>query len=503
MNAPTTISIADYERSKGEWPTPDARYLRSDLPEPPAIPLEDVFTPRWARWIRVAAEAKAAPPDYIMAAVLACCGSLIGNSRWATPWASWKEPPVLWAVAIGSPSMNKSPALDAVLNPLKQAERSLQAPWEVSMSEWRQRAEIAKLTDAAWKDDVKAALKAGKQPPARPDGCDAGPEPKQIRLSVTDATVERLAVIVGNQPRGTLLARDELSGWLLSMTRYSGGSDRPFWLEAYGGRSYTVERMGRDSVYTSHLAIGVVGGIQPDKLRGLLTGTDDDGLLARLIPIWPKPAPVKRPDIHFDEVFIEEAMQRLLSLQMPIDEDGAARPWYVPFSEDAAGLLDQFREDVRAWEGQAEGLLLSFIGKLPGLAVRISLVLAMMEFASGEAPEPKEISIEHFGRAAHLVEAYLLPMARRSYADASVSTKDRSARNLVKLIVEEDLKQFSSRDILRKDMKGLSTSPELDAVIKILEEADIVRPAPSITSPRGGRPSKSYVVNPAVHWRKV
>jgi len=33
------------------------------------------------------------------------------------------------------------------------------------------------------------------------------------------------------------------------MTRYAGGgSDRPFWLEAYGGRGHTVERMGRPPV---------------------------------------------------------------------------------------------------------------------------------------------------------------------------------------------------------------------------------------------------------------
>ncbi|MGR9539369.1 YfjI family protein [Rhizobium leguminosarum] len=502
MNAPTTISIADYERAKNDWPTPDARYLRSDIPEPPSLPLEDVFSPRWARWMRIAAEAKAAPPDYVMAAVMACCGSLIGNARWANPWHGWAEPPVLWAAAIGSPSSCKSPALDAVLGPLKAVERSMRAPWETSMADWRQRAEIAKLAETAWKDDVKAALKAGKKAPARPDGCDAGPEPKPVRLSVTDTTVEKLALIVGDQPRGTLLARDELAGWLSAMNRYSGGSDRPFWLESYGGRSYTVERMGRDSVYIGHLTVGVLGGIQPDKLRPLLTGNDDDGLLARLMPIWPNPAPVKRPDAVLDEAFIEDAMRMLLSLQMPIDEDGSVRPWFIPFSDDAKGLLDQFREDVRQWEGKAEGLLLSFVGKLPGLAVRISLVLAMMDYASGESSEPAQISIEHFGRAAHFIESYLLPMAQRAYADASVSTKDRSARNLVKLIISQEMRQFSTRDILRMDQKGFSTASELDPLIKILEEADVLRQAPSSSSPQGGRPAKVFLVNPALHGRR-
>jgi len=75
------------------------------------------------------------------------------------------------------------------------------------------------------------------------------------------------------------------------MTRYAGGgSDRPFWLEAYGGRGHTVERMGRRPVHVDRLAIGVVGSIQPDRLRTLLLNSDDDGLLARFLPLWPDPA---------------------------------------------------------------------------------------------------------------------------------------------------------------------------------------------------------------------
>ncbi len=96
------------------------------------------------------------------------------------------------------------------------------------------------------------------------------------------------------------------------MTRYAGGgSDRPFWIEAYGGRRYTVERMGRDPVNIDRLSIGVVGGIQPDKLKSLLMKTDDDGLLARFTPVWPEPVPVKRPQSAPDDAFIRNALDRL------------------------------------------------------------------------------------------------------------------------------------------------------------------------------------------------
>ena len=44
MNAPEPIPF------KSEWPVPDARFLKAERPEPPAPPLDDVFSPRWAAW---------------------------------------------------------------------------------------------------------------------------------------------------------------------------------------------------------------------------------------------------------------------------------------------------------------------------------------------------------------------------------------------------------------------------------------------------------------------
>ena len=72
---------------KAEWPDADLRLLRADLPEPPARPLDDVFSPGWGAWMRDAAASKGAPADYVMAALLSVCASLVGNTRWPSPWA--------------------------------------------------------------------------------------------------------------------------------------------------------------------------------------------------------------------------------------------------------------------------------------------------------------------------------------------------------------------------------------------------------------------------------
>jgi hypothetical protein len=459
-----------------------------------------VLGPRLARWVQEAAEAKSAPPDYVFAALLAVTGATIGNARWVSPWQGWAEPPVIWTMCIGLPSAGKSPAIDAALQPLRKAERPLREAAEAERAAWAEKAELAKLAESTWKEAAKAAIKAGETPPDRPKAADAGPPPHVPRLVVNDGTIERLGAILAQQPRGTLQMRDELAGWLEGMQRYSGGgSDRPFWLEAYGGRGFTVERMGREPLTIDRLTIGVLGGIQPDRLKSLLFKADDDGLLARFVPIWPDPAPLQRPQAWADELLMESALGRLLTLDLVTDEQGEARPWFIPFTEEARSLMDDFRPTVRDWEAGAEGLMLSFLGKLPGLAARLALVLAYLDWAADGAEEPCEITVEHFGRAAHLVEAYIVPMARRAYADAATPKAERGARRLVSIIRENGWRRFTSRDVLRLDRIGLGTKAELDPALALLEEGEGIRAISPPPNPQGGRPPRLFAVNPALH----
>ena len=481
------------------WPEPDARFLRSDLPPPPELPLRDVLGPRLAQWVQDAADAKGAPPDYVFAAVLAVAGATIGNARWVSPWKGWAEPPVIWAMCIGLPSAGKSPAIDAVINPLRDAERPLREKAKKALEAWQDKADVAKLAEATWRETAKAALKENKPAPEKPTSCDVGPPPFIPRLVVNDGTIERLGAILAKQPRGTFQMRDELAGWLEGMQRYSGGgSDRPFWLEAYGGRGFTVERMGREPLTIDRLTIGVLGGIQPDRLKSLLFKSDDDGLLARFLPIWPNPVPLRRPGAWADEGLMERALGQLLTLDLLTDETDETRPWFVHFSESARLGLDGFRLKVREWEAGAEGLLLSFIGKLPGLSARLALVLAYLDWAAEGTEQPQNVTAQDFAKASHLVESYFLPMARRAYADAATPKAERAARRLVAIIREEGWHRFTSRDVLRLDRAGLGSAAELNPALAMLEEGDCIRAVEEPAKPKGGRPQRLFAVNPAI-----
>lgn len=484
------------------WPEPNSDLLEAVLPPAPVLPLDAALCPRSVAWIRNAAASKGAPVDYVFASMLTVAASVIGNTRWVHPWEGWAEPPIFWAMCIGLPSSGKSPAMDAVLKPLQAIERMQREAASQQLAEWQERNEVAKLEEQAWKSTVRAAINDDSPRPARPRACDPGPEPHVPRLIVNDGTIERLGDILSRQPRGTLQTRDELAGWMEGMQRYGGSSDRPFWLEAYGGRSFTVERMGRPPLTIDRLTIGVLGGIQPDRLKSLLFKGDDDGLLARFLPIWPEPAPIEMPGRFLDADHFEKILEKLMSLEMVDAGEGGPRPLMVYFSDAAKQAMLAFRHEVRAWEEMEEGLLLSFIGKLPGLAARLALVLAYLDWTASGGDQPHELAAEPFTRAVDLVRGYFLPMARRAYADAALPKAERAARRLVGIIREHGWQSFSSREVQRLCRKGLHDKQDLDTALKVLEEGDCIRKVEHPPSRKGGRPPRLYAVNPALHRKK-
>lgn len=485
------------------WPAPDTRLMGDVIAPAPALPLADVLTPSAADWVDAAAEGAGAPPDYVLLSLLSVVGATVGNSRWVTIWPGWSEPPVIWAMCVGNPSAGKSPAIDAVLAPLRRAERPLRDAMLAETEEWEKRAKVAKVAHAHWEKKVTEALAKDRPSPPLPPEADAGRAPHVPRLIVSDGTVERLGVIVEAQPKGFLQFRDELAGWLLGMEVRNGGSDRAFWLEAFGGRGFTVERMGRQPLTVDRLLIGVLGGIQPDRLSELLLKARDDGLLARFLPIWPNRLQPKRPERLASDALADTAMARLTGLDMVQDENGTLQPWFVEFNDEAKAMMDVWRNQCSEWEAETDGLLLSFIGKLPGIAARLALVLSAIAYAFDGAPDPglKGITAAEFGRACHFLEEYAVPMARRAYGAASVSKGEHAARVLISAIVERGWRSFDTRVAMRDISRPvLGTAEKLAAALRILEEADIIRATKPTAKPAGGRPARIFEVNPAI-WR--
>lgn len=108
---------------------------------------------------------------------------------------------------------------------------------------FQEQSEWNKQSRKRWEGEVAEAIKTGAAKPPMPQDADEPEEPHRRRTLTMDSTPEALGAILQGNPQGILSFRDELAGWLTSFDRYSPGG-REFWLEAYGGRPYVIDRKG-------------------------------------------------------------------------------------------------------------------------------------------------------------------------------------------------------------------------------------------------------------------
>ncbi len=474
---------------------PEVGFLtRTRLPAP-RLPLA-AFGPWWASWIERTAAGANAPPDYVAAPLLAVGSALIGNARWARGWHGWFEPPALWLASVGNPSSGKSPGAAPVMREvLALVEAQMARGYPDALAAWTEAAKVAELTERQWEKEAAAALKQGGDVPPKPQGAVCRPAPVRPRVRVADATVEALAAILAGLPKGVLHVRDELAGWLLNLQRYSGGSDRPFWLESYVGGPYTVDRQKNPvPLFIPRLAVATFGTIQPDRLEDALTGVDD-GLAGRFLWAWPDPHPFRRPAQSCDAPAAALRLQRLAGLAMPAGDDGEPCPAYVSLDPGAADLLERFARDMQVAEEGAQGLLKSSMGKARGQVLRLALVLQLLRWCADDGPEPSTVDADAMQAAADLMRSYFLPMAARVLGDASVPAEERNARTLAEWIMRERpavVNVSSIRDGAR--LPGLRESEPVKQACRFLADARWLLP-PADTG-QAGRPRGDWTVNP-------
>lgn len=172
---------------------------------------------------------------------------------------TWVERACLWGMVISEPGTRKSPSMKAAISPLSDIQKGYDAQYKKEKE----------IYDIAFAEHKK-------------NGGSAPVKPKHKKIIVNDVTVEGLSVVISENPNGILLLRDELASFLLSMDQYKGGKggDRGFFLECWGGGSWSSTRKTVQSISISDLYLNIYGTIQPEVARKLFAYTSD-GLTAR------------------------------------------------------------------------------------------------------------------------------------------------------------------------------------------------------------------------------
>jgi hypothetical protein len=478
----------------GQWPEPDMAVLRLYRHEPPELPL-GVFG-AWGQRIAAAAKAASCPVDYVAAPLLAGASVLIGNARWAQAAPGWAEPPHLWCGNVGDSGDGKSPGSDSLMRDvLPVLEQRMAVDFPDRLSDWRLANERCKAKQELWKGEVRDAEKARRAPPMAPDLTEP-PEPQMPRLRQHDVTIEKVAELLSHSaPKGLLIIRDELAGWIFGMNSYNDAG-RAFWLESYGGRPYSVDRKSRPNPsLIPRLVVGVIGGTQPARLAELLREADD-GLLSRILWSWPNPVPFHLSEAAPDAGWEINALDRLRMLEP--QQNG--EPIFVPLAHDARPLMERFANQMQSKKSMAGGLLRSAYGKARGQALRLSLNIEMLWWCArdGFDPAPTQISALAFTAAAQLMSEYYVPMAERVYGDAGASEQDQNAATLARWILKERPNEVHVRHLQREvRLPGLLTAKQAHAACAVLVEARWLKdPQPGVDFGKRGR--IAYPINPGL-----
>ncbi|MDZ4818454.1 MAG: DUF3987 domain-containing protein, partial [Planctomycetota bacterium] len=309
-------------------------------------------------FVSAGAKAIGCDPTYIALPLLVVLAAAIGNTRRLRLKNSWTVPSILWATIVGESGSSKSPAFGLVMRPIKARQETAFREHAAAMQAYEADLVLYEMDKAAW---VRG--KVVGEPPTPPIA------PVATRFYVGDTTIEAIAPLLLENPRGLLLARDELAGWLGSFDRYSSGKggDASTWLSMQLGEGITVDRKSGKprTIYVPQACVSICGGIQPGILhRALGTEHRESGLAARLLLCCPPRMPKQWTESDVDpelEVEFGRLLDRLYQLQPRIDEQGnpqaeivtltpaAKQAWTAYYDLHARELADLVGDLAAAW----------------------------------------------------------------------------------------------------------------------------------------------------------
>ena len=497
IGSPHSLHTARQHASGEAEPWPAPRPLSAALADVCAFDPE--LLPEALRpWVVDLAERLQVPPDYPAAALTVMLAGTLGRRASIRPqqFDNWVVVPNLWGAVIGRSGVMKSPVLHAVMGPLRRRQALAMAVYESERDAYQRqlqkyptqkRSRRPRTATVAEDCEERAAWDA--EPPT-PPVC--------TRYLVNEASIEKLHLILKENPQGVLYLRDELSGWIAQLDHRGRERERAFFLETWDGDGdFTFDRVGRGTVYTSHLCLSVFGGLQPARLRQYLAdavtgGAGDDGFVQRFqILVWPDVGPSwedidRLPDTRAERR-VEEILDRLLLIS---PED----PFRARFSAAAQELFGVWRKEL---EQKIRGANLppaleSHLAKSRSLLPKLALIFHLAADGMEE-----EIPLVEAQRAANFC-TYLEAHARRVYGCVA-SLPLRLAATLGQQLRRGSLGNgFGVGDVYLQGWAGLDTAERARVAIGVLVDAGWVRPS----SVPGGRKEsvgrEEYMINPAI-----
>jgi hypothetical protein len=445
----------------------------------------EVLPEPFRQFVEAAADAIGCDASYIALPLVIAAAAAIGTTRMLEVKGGWHAPSILWGAIVGESGTLKTPALWTALQWTERrqsrclaAHKQARAEFEATRMEYEKRL-------AEWKRNGD-----GELPPQAPE------PPVPRRVLVQDTTVEAVAPILTHNPRGILLARDELAGWIAAFDRYAStqGADAAQWVSMYNARSVMVDRKTSGTMYVPVAAVSVVGGIQPAVLRRVLGRVNrDNGFASRLLLVMP-PARVKRwSTTTIDESLIAvvgNVFDRLFALEPDGYENGVPVPRVMTLSPDAQAAYVAFYNAHAVQLADATGDVAAALSKLEELPARLALVFHLVRYAAGEDVDPDVVDSDSMRRAITLTEWHKHETLRiYHYLDAETAGDEQ--RQLVEWIARRG-GVVTVRDVYCRLWRFRNNPDGAEQALNGLVHAGFGVWEDAPVDQRGGRPTRIF-----------
>lgn len=467
---------------------------RSSIPTWRPFPTA-ALPPAAASLVEEAARAIGCDEAFVSLPLLAVLGSAIGTTRRVEFKPGWTALPIVWPVTVAESGSAKSPAADVSLDHVREREDRLHEKYLEELSAYEYEVETYEKARAAWRHSKHA----GDEAPARPR------EPLQRRVLVEDATVEALVAALADNPRGLLVATDELSGLFDSFGRYNGtaGSDEAFFLKAYSGRSHNVSRRtGRRTIHVRQAAVSLTGTIQPAVLaRSIGVERRESGFLARLLLAAPPRRP-KRWTTDAVSWATRDSFVRVLDNLYGLKHelvDGRERSRIVRLSSAAETLFVEFFHEHDSEAIQHSGDLAAAWSKLEETAGRLALIVHETRLAAGEKLNADEIDGASMAAAIKLT-GWFKHETGRAYRLLAESAEDRVVRQAderLAAFVAAQGGRVAVRDVIA-GVRSIKDAETAETALQRLVAAGRGDWIAKSATDAGGRPTRLFVLKPEV-----
>lgn len=475
---------------------------------PPVPNLDDEMLPKSLRpWIADIAERMQCPLEYPAIGALIALSSIVGRQIGIRPrWRDdWTVVPNLWGAIVGRPGLMKSPALNEAIKPVNALEATAREQWRTTKRDYEVQEQLREADAKATKKAIEKAMRDRDHKTARDlaiaQAYDEPTPPNRRRYITSDTTVEALGELLASNPRGILVYRDELTGWLRDLEREGRDSTRAFYLEAWNGTGgFTFDRIGRGTIDIEAACVSILGGIQPGRLSEYLQaaingGSGDDGLIQRFqIMVWPDMPATYRDVDRWPDGESKQAARAVFERLDGLDPEALGASvdhGSIPFLRFENAAYNRFRDwrqtlEQRIRQGTEHPAFESAIAKHRSLVPTLALL-----FHLADSPDGGPVT-DHALLMALTWCDYLEEHARRLYAPA-LDPALHAARELDRHICNGDLPNpFRERDVYRRNWQLLNRKATHEA-LEYLQ--DLGRVA-GLRLEGSGRPTTSWYIHP-------